>query len=235
MRESLHDFRKLTEDPGSSPLPDLPLTTDHLPLTLMADPPLYDRRQMDTIFIDHKDQKFWSCHAPPAKSCGCLRGSALKPNPLPLTPNFDPPLYFHRMVLKNSSVRRKNLNPSPKHPRSSKSVSRILSHPVHQVSQREAPVRGNKLLADLGGQNVPAPSPSAVQSEIGNHTAEMASCPVQPVHERSTYFYRGEGHPNIIRAIRGSPTLRFLRFLLFAPDLGSIFTTPHVASSSRMR
>ena len=30
----------------------------------MTDPPPYDREQMDTIFIDHKDQKFWNSRSP---------------------------------------------------------------------------------------------------------------------------------------------------------------------------
>src|SRR5688572_32715926 len=41
----------------------------------MTDPAPYDRDEMDTIFIDHKDQKFWSSQSK----------SVLSPDHLPLT------------------------------------------------------------------------------------------------------------------------------------------------------
>ncbi len=88
----------------------------------LADPPPYNREQMDRIFIDYVNQKFWKIRTSISDSL------------------------------------------APKTPRLSESLSKILPHPVTKVPTSHFEPRISLTL------------------------------PVQPVHERSTYFNRGEGH-----------------------------------------
>jgi hypothetical protein len=115
------------------------------------------------------------------------------------------------MTIKRRTINKK-LMAAPKRPRSP-----VPSAP----SSRENSPKQNQT-SEIGDQKcLPAPFPpvNPVQNFPSSFPPAPAGSPsistVQPVHERSTYFYGGEGGPHHPRF--NLCNLSFLRLLLFEP------------------